>query len=100
MPRQPVLDGQNGDRRLGVLEKKGIVAHTEPQEDVEIGLGLVQNQGLQNGVAHGLVGRADADLLVIRKTDGFLRYGASLADDGYDLEPLVLKDLFHPGSPP
>jgi len=92
--RDPVLGGQHGAVSLRVLEKQGIVAHAETEDDVEVGLLAVENLGLQQGVAHRLEA-AGTDLLRIPDADALLGYGSAVARHRGQGEPVGLDDVGH-----
>ena len=55
MAGDPVLNGQNRGGGRTVLKKKGIMAHTQAQQDIELRLFPVEQLGLKYGVAHGFL---------------------------------------------
>ena len=87
-----VLGYQYSGKSLAVLEKKRIVAHAKPYENIEIGLLLVQNDCLDNGAAHGLK-LTGPHLLMVLEADEFLWSTSGLTDDGDDFKALGRQDL-------
>ncbi len=92
----PVLGHQGGDRGVTVVVEQGVVAHAQPQADVELGLCLVEQLGLGDGVAHGLVG-AGTQEHVGGVAHVHLGNGPGLAGDGYHLEALLAQNAVHNG---
>ena len=51
MSRKAVFDNQGCNRSLRIHGEEHIVAHTEADDDVDFGLGLVQKLSLKEGIA-------------------------------------------------
>ena len=70
MPGDAVFDRQDGGRRLGVLEEQGIMTDAEPYQDVELGLLVIKDLGLQDRVR--FPGRTRKPLETLRQADLFV----------------------------
>jgi len=52
MPQNPVFDDQGRNRRSGFQIEYGVMADTQPAENVQIGSGFVQKLGLSCRVTY------------------------------------------------
>lgn len=86
--RHAVLGDEGGGVGLGVLVEQAVVTHAEADDHVQVRLRLVQQAGLQDGVAHG---RPDG-FACLRDTDGRLRLSRHLADHRQRFEAVGLQD--------
>ena len=92
--QHPVFYHQGGNQCFGVLIEEGVVAHTKPQTNIELGVLAVEQLGLGNGVAHGLK-LAGLELALLRHPGPGLVQSAGLADDGHHLEAVIPQDPLH-----
>ena len=103
----PVLGHQGGDGGVAVLIEQGVVAHAQAQTDVQLGLGPVEQLGLGDGVAHGLLQQLQLDGAQPVGTlgeDGLggdpglsLGDGAGFADHGDHLKAVFPQHPVHNG---
>lgn len=52
--QNPVLDDESGDRGFRVFRELNVVADAESTDEIQVGLCLVEQNGLADGVAHDL----------------------------------------------
>jgi len=70
------------------------MAHAETQQYVEVRAMMIQNLGLEDGVAGRFV-CADEDLFLVLDANRFLQNTPDLADDAHHLETLPGKYVIH-----
>ena len=83
-----IFSDEGGDVGVGVAIEEAIVTDTEANDYVEIGVCLVEQAGLKDGVAHG-----GTYLLALGgDADGGLGFAGYLANDGVGLKTIGTKD--------
>lgn len=83
-----VFGNKGGDIGFGIAIEKAIVADTEANDYVEVGMCLIEQASLKNGVAHG-----GTYLLALGGyADGGLGLASYLANDGVGFETIGAKD--------
>ncbi len=93
MTGHPVFDRQHGCGCLGVFKKQGIMADAQTQQDIEFRSGTVQGLGLEDGIAHGLIGTLK-NLFFLLDPDLCLGCSAGLAHYGNHFKAIGLEDPF------
>ncbi len=87
-----VLGREHGDRAPRVPEEQAVVAHAQPEQDVELRARLGEQPRLPDRVAHALE-LARRDLVVVGQAEDLLGQRTRLAGDG--LRPKTVR-LEHP----
>ena len=83
-----VFGDEGGYVGVGVAVEEAVVAYAEADDDIEVGVGLIQETGLEDGVAH-----CGTYLLAFcRDAHGGLRTAFDLADYGIWFEAVGPKD--------